>query len=90
MIDGVIYVSTMYNQVAALDAEPASELWRYDSEGLRGRPAANGKGFVHRGVVAWRDGDRLPHLPERRYKLIQLDAKTGGRCRRSARTASSI
>src|SRR5688572_26553354 len=30
MIDGVLYVSTPYNQVAALDAGTGKEVWRYD------------------------------------------------------------
>src|SRR5437763_15644266 len=30
MIDGVLYVTTPYNNVAALDAQSGKELWRFD------------------------------------------------------------
>ena len=30
MIDGVLYVTTPYNSIAALDAETGRELWRFD------------------------------------------------------------
>ena len=30
MIDDVLYVSTMYNRVVALDAETGKELWSFD------------------------------------------------------------
>ena len=30
MIDGVLYVTTPYNNIAALDAETGKELWRFD------------------------------------------------------------
>ena len=36
-----------------------------------------GRGFVHRGVAAWRDGDKLRIFMNSRYRLICLDAKTG-------------
>ena len=35
MIDGVLYVTTPYNSVAALDAETGKELWRFDGEAVR-------------------------------------------------------
>ncbi len=38
MIDGVLYLSTPYNRVVALDAATGRELWSYDPEGLRRRP----------------------------------------------------
>jgi quinoprotein glucose dehydrogenase len=77
MIDGVLYVSTPYNQVAALDAGSGKELWRYDPKAYEDGQPPNGQGFAHRGVVAWKDGDRLRIFLNARYKLIQLDAKTG-------------
>ncbi|OFW43274.1 MAG: hypothetical protein A3J29_20425 [Acidobacteria bacterium RIFCSPLOWO2_12_FULL_67_14b] len=85
MIDGVLYVSTPYNQVAALDAGTGRELWRFDPKVYEDGQPPNGQGFAHRGVVAWRDpstslgagGDRLRIFINARYKLIQLDAKTG-------------
>src|SRR6187402_3454759 len=55
MIDGVLYVSTPYNQVAALDAVSGKELWRFDPRAYEDGQPPNGQGFAHRGVVAWRD-----------------------------------
>ena len=77
MIDGVLYVSTPYNRVAALDAETGRELWRYDPKAYEAGQPPNGTGFVHRGVAAWRDGGRLRIFMNSRWKLIALDAKTG-------------
>ena len=79
MIDGVLYVSTPYNQVAALDAGSGTELWRYDPKAYEDGQPPNGQGFAHRGVVAWRDSSsgQLRIFLNARYKLIQLDAKTG-------------
>lgn len=79
MIDNVLYVSTPYNQVAALDASTGAELWRYDPKAYEDGQPANGQGFAHRGVAAWRDpvNGRLRILLNSRYRLIQLDARTG-------------
>ena len=79
MIDGVLYVSTPYNQVAALDATSGKELWRYDPKAYEDGQPPNGQGFAHRGVAAWRDSSsgQLRIFLNARYKLIQLDAKTG-------------
>jgi quinoprotein glucose dehydrogenase len=77
MIDNVLYVSTPYNQVAALDPETGRELWRYDPKTYEDGQPPNGTGYVHRGVAAWRDQGRLRIFLNTRYRLIQLDAKTG-------------
>jgi quinoprotein glucose dehydrogenase len=85
VIDNVMYVSTPYNQVAALDAASGKELWRYDPKAYEDGQPPNGQGFAHRGVVAWKDpstslrasGNDLRIFINARYKLIQLDAKTG-------------
>jgi quinoprotein glucose dehydrogenase len=77
MIDNVLYLSTPYNRVVALDAETGAELWTFDPKAyLDGQPP-NGTGFVHRGVAAWRDGDRLRIFMNSRARLFCLDAKTG-------------
>ena len=77
MIDNVLYVSTPYNRVVALDAESGKELWAYDPRAYEAGQPPNGTGFVHRGVAAWRDGDRLRIFLNSRDRLICLDAKTG-------------
>ena len=77
MIDGVLYLSTPYNRVAALDAATGRELWTYDPKAYDDGQPASGQGFVHRGVAAWRDGDDLRIFLNSRYRLISLDARTG-------------
>ena len=77
MIGGVLYVSTPYNQVAALEAETGRELWRYNPEAYKEGQPASGQGFVHRGVAAWRDGEHLRIFLNSRSRLIALDASTG-------------
>jgi quinoprotein glucose dehydrogenase len=78
MIEDVLYVSTPYNRVVALNARTGRELWRYDPEPFKDGQPPNGTGFVHRGVAAWRDdAGRLRIFMNSRYRLICLDAKTG-------------
>ena len=77
MIDNVLYVSTPYNRVVALDAESGRELWAYDPRAYEAGQPPNGTGFVHRGVAAWRDGGNLRIFLNSRDRLICLDAKTG-------------
>jgi quinoprotein glucose dehydrogenase len=78
MIDDVLYVSTPYNRVVALDANTGHEVWRYDPEPFKDGQPPNGTGFVHRGVAAWRDpSGALRIFMNSRYRLICLDAKTG-------------
>jgi quinoprotein glucose dehydrogenase len=83
VIDNVMYLSTPYNQVAALDAATGKELWRYDPKAYEDGQPPNGQGFAHRGVAAWKDPSTslgaggLRIILNSRYKLIQLDAKTG-------------
>ena len=79
MVDGVLYVTTPYNNAAALDAETGKELWRFDSGAvtLGGIP---GTGFKHRAPALWRDtrdGGRLRVLLNTRNQLFSLDAQTG-------------
>lgn len=77
MIDNVLYISTPYNRVAALDAESGQELWSYDPKAYEDGQPPNGTGFVHRGVAAWRGDGRLRIFMNSRYRLIALDASTG-------------
>ena len=83
MIDGVLYLSTPYNRVVALDAGTGLERWSYDPKPYEDGQPPNGTGFVHRGVAAWRhstaaDGrGALRIFINSRYRLISLDATTG-------------
>jgi quinoprotein glucose dehydrogenase len=77
MIDNVLYVSTPYNRVVALDAETGKEIWGYDPKAYDDGQPPNGTGFVHRGVAAWRDGAQTRIFINSRWRLVALDAKTG-------------
>src|SRR5579872_7241245 len=55
VLDGVMYLSTPYNRVVALDPVTGRELWTYDPKAYVEGQVPNGTGFVHRGVALWRD-----------------------------------
>jgi glucose dehydrogenase len=77
MIDNVLYLSTPYNRVVALDAETGTALWTFDPKAYVDGQPPNGTGFVHRGIAAWRDADKLRLFMNSRARLFCLDAKTG-------------
>ncbi len=77
MIDNVLYVSTPYNRVVALDAESGVEKWSFDPRAYADGQPPNGTGFVHRGVAAWRDNGKLRIFINSRARLFCLDAATG-------------
>lgn len=79
MIGGVLYFSTPYNRVVALDAATGRERWSYDPKAYEDGQVPNGTGFVHRGVAAWHDSaaNKTRILMNSRYRLIELDAETG-------------
>ncbi len=79
MIGGVLYLSTPYNRVVALDAASGRQLWAYDPKAYTDGQPPNGNGFIHRGVAAWHDRrtGRLRIFFNSRYRLISLDAETG-------------
>lgn len=84
MIDNVLYLSTPYNRVVALDAETGAEIWSYDPKPYEDGQPPNGTGFVHRGVAAWKErpasaenAGALRIFINSRYRLISLDARTG-------------
>jgi quinoprotein glucose dehydrogenase len=81
VIDGVMYITTAYLRVVALDAATGSELWQFDP--LKDHPFAHrpASGGVNRGCAFWSDGKPGG---ERRIihgtgdgRLFSLDAKTG-------------
>ena len=75
----MLYLSTPYNRVIALDPISGREIWSYDPKAYEAGQVPNGTGFVHRGVAAWRDSrtHALRILMNSRNRLIELDAKSG-------------
>src|SRR5262249_17227342 len=74
MVDGVLYIPTGLNQVAAIDARTGKTRWVFNP---------HSHGYVHRGVALW-EGPRRNGERERRILmttkdayLIALDAATG-------------
>jgi len=77
MIDGVLYVTTPYNSIAALDAESGKEMWRFDGEGYKLGQVLSGSGWKLRGTAFWRDGAKLRVFLNSRHRLFSLDAQSG-------------
>ena len=78
MVDNALYLSTMYTRVAALDAETGAELWTFDPKAYEGGPKGAGpRGFKHRGIAWWSDGDEARIFLNSRDRLYAIDAATG-------------
>jgi quinoprotein glucose dehydrogenase len=79
MIGNVLYFTTPYNRVVALDADTGGQIWAFDPKTYVDGQPPNGTGYVHRGVAAWRDSQngKLRIFLNTRYRLIALDAATG-------------
>lgn len=77
MIDGVLYVTTPYNSIAALDSETGKELWRFDGEAYKLGQVLSGSGWKLRGTAFWRDNGKLRIFLNSRHRLFALDAQTG-------------
>ncbi len=81
VIEGVMYVTTGYLRVVALDAAKGKEIWQFDP--LRDHPFEHrgASGGVNRGCAYWSDGKaggerRIIHGTSD-GRLFSLDAKTG-------------
>jgi len=78
MVDNILYLSTMYMRVVALNAETGEELWAFDPKVYEGGPKGVGpRGFKHRGIAYWREGDKARIFLNSRDRLYSIDAATG-------------
>lgn len=77
VVDGIMYVSTPLNQVAAIDPGSGNTLWVHDPKAYeKGRPTNSG--WQHRGVSYWTDGeDARIYIATGTLQLVALNAKTG-------------
>jgi quinoprotein glucose dehydrogenase len=84
-VDGVLYASTPFGGVRALNPSTGAELWSFDAE----LDLSHGYGDpTNRGVSTWLDTKRAATNPCRRRiyiatldaRLIALDARTGRHC----------
>ncbi|MBT8404427.1 MAG: pyrroloquinoline quinone-dependent dehydrogenase [Gemmatimonadetes bacterium] len=86
MVDGLLYVSTPYSRVIALDAETGAEVWAFDS-GLDRSDRVHMM-VTNRGLATWLDEAAPGDAPCRRRiflasfdaRLFALDGETGARC----------
>ncbi|MCP4840501.1 MAG: PQQ-binding-like beta-propeller repeat protein, partial [Halieaceae bacterium] len=74
VVDGVLYVTSAWSIVYALDARTGAPLWRYDPVVAREKGKDACCDAVNRGVAVWKGQVFLGALDGR---LIALDAKTG-------------
>ena len=75
MVDGVLFLSTMYARAVALDAETGEELWAFDPESWRnGHHGGGPGGFKHRGLAVSGSGKDKRIYIGSRINLYALDA----------------
>ena len=80
MHDGVLYVSTGWSHVHALDARTGEQLWHYDARVPKDHLIKTCCGAVNRGVTMWQgeeESDLQVFFGTLDGGLIALDAKTG-------------
>jgi len=75
VVDGVMYFTTPFSRVIALDAETGKELWAFDPKIEMDTPRNL---FISRGAAYWTDGkQKRILLGTLDGRLISIDAKTG-------------
>jgi quinoprotein glucose dehydrogenase len=75
VVDGVMYFTTPFSRVIALDAETGKELWAFDPKIEMDTPRNL---FISRGAAYWTDGtQKRIFLGTLDGRLISIDAKTG-------------
>jgi PQQ-dependent dehydrogenase (methanol/ethanol family) len=74
VVDGVMYTSTAWSKVMALDAATGRVLWKFDPHVIGGKAVHACCDVVNRGVAIWKGKLFVGTIDDR---LIALDAKTG-------------
>lgn len=80
VVDGVLYVSTIYGRVIALDPDSGGEQWTFDPQVDRSVRRAE---IGNRGVATWFDpatGQRRIFVATIDARLVALDAASGRPC----------
>jgi quinoprotein glucose dehydrogenase len=86
LVDGILYLTSPFNRVFALNPETGKQLWVYDP--MIDVAESYGDGLINRGVATWLDPTRAKGKRCRRRifeatldaRLIELDAATGDPC----------
>jgi quinoprotein glucose dehydrogenase len=75
MIDDVLYLTTPFSRLIALDAETGKELWSFDPKLSKERPYNL---FINRGAAYWTDGkQKRLFLGTLDGRLFAIDARNG-------------
>jgi quinoprotein glucose dehydrogenase len=78
MIDDVLYVSTSFHRIVALNADTGAELWVFDPRTYEEGPPLVGTGLNSRGVAVWRgENGEARVFVAGRQRLFSVDARTG-------------
>ncbi len=78
MIDGVLYVSTSFHRIVALDADSGAQLWVFDPKTYEEGPPLVFTGLNSRGVAYWRGQDGQTRVfVAGRQRVFSVDAQTG-------------
>jgi quinoprotein glucose dehydrogenase len=73
LVDGVLYLATVYGRVIALNPETGAEIWTYDP---RIDATVDRGEFANRGVTYWRAADGVQgRACERRIFVATVDAR---------------
>jgi quinoprotein glucose dehydrogenase len=86
LVDGVLYLSTPFNRIIALNPQTGEQRWAFDPKIDQKWQA--GDGLINRGVATWLDPERTTGKPCHRRifeatidaRLIAVDAATGLAC----------
>src|SRR2546425_10840185 len=76
MVDNVLYLSTPFNRVVALNAETGNELWTFDPKAYLDGPGLN-LYYQHRGVAFWHEGNESRVFMNSHDRLFSVDTRTG-------------
>jgi quinohemoprotein ethanol dehydrogenase len=76
VVDGILYTSTAWSKVLALDAATGKVLWQFDPHNIGAKGAHACCDVVNRGVAVWKGRVYVGTIDGR---LIALDARTGAK-----------
>ncbi len=76
VVDGVMYLSTAWSKVLALDAATGKVLWQFDPQNIGAKGAHACCDVVNRGVAVWKGRVYVGTIDGR---LIALDARSGAK-----------
>jgi PQQ-dependent dehydrogenase (methanol/ethanol family) len=76
VVDGIMYTSTAWSKVLAVDAATGKVLWRFDPQNNGSKGAHACCDVVNRGVAVWKGRVYVGTIDGR---LIALDARTGAK-----------